>query len=95
MLTFKINNVNYLNKRKYTIRMVKETQITCDTVSSSSVGPVAKAMDVLQPSRLTVLTPFPLPVWTFPRSLPGTSMSTTMGEILAVKGGTMWARINW
>ena len=40
---------------------------------SSSVGPVANATDVLQPSRLIVLTLYPpRPVWTFLRSLPGT-----------------------
>ena len=35
--------------------------------ASSSVGPVANATDVLQPSRLIVLTLSPPPVWTFPR----------------------------
>jgi len=41
--------------------------------SSSSVGPVANATDVLQPSRLIVLTISPPPpVWMFPRSPPGT-----------------------
>ena len=59
-----------------------------------SVGPVANATDVLQPSRLIVLTLSPLPVWTFPHSPPGTPTSTTVREILVAKGGTMWARIN-
>jgi len=62
--------------------------------SSTSVGPVANATDVLQPSRLIVITLSPPPVWTFPRLPPGTPMSTTMREILVAKGGTMWARIN-
>jgi len=63
--------------------------------SSPSVGPVANATNVLQPSRLIVLTLSPPPVWTFPRSLPGTPTSTTTREILVVKGGTVWVRINW
>jgi len=61
--------------------------------SSSSVGPVPDATDVLQPSRLIVLTLPPPPVWMFPHSLPGTPTSTTR-EILVAQGGTMWARIN-
>jgi len=61
---------------------------------SSSVGPVAIATDVLQPSRLIVLTVSPPPVWTFPCSQPGTPTSTTTREILVAKDGTMWARIN-
>ena len=36
--------------------------------SSSSVGPVVNATDVLQPKRLTVLTLFLPRVWKFPRS---------------------------
>jgi len=36
--------------------------------SSSSVGPVVNATDVLQPKRLIVLTLFPPRVWTLPRS---------------------------
>jgi hypothetical protein len=56
---------------------------------------VANATDVLQPSRLIVLTLSPLPVWTFPRSLPGTPTSPTTREILVAKGGTTWTRINW
>jgi len=40
---------------------------------SSSVGPIANAMDVLQPIGLIVLTLSPPPVWTFQRSPPGTS----------------------
>ena len=54
------------------------------------VGPVANATDVLQPSRLIVLTLFP----TFPRSPPGTSAFPAMQEIPVAKGGTMWERIN-
>jgi hypothetical protein len=61
--------------------------------SSSSVGPMANATDVLQPSRFIALTLFPPPVWTFPRSPPGTPTSTTTREIPVAKGGTMWARI--
>jgi len=60
---------------------------------SSSVGPVANATDVLQPSRLSVLTLSPLPVCTFPCSPPGTPTSPTLREILVAKGGTVWARI--
>jgi len=59
--------------------------------SSSSVGPVANATDVLQPGwliNLNLSTPL---VWTFPRSLPGNS--TTTRQILVPKGGTVWARI--
>jgi len=48
---------------------------------------------LLQRSRLIVLTLSPPPVWTFPRSPPGTSMSTTTPEILVEKDGTLWARI--
>ena len=58
------------------------------------VGPIANAADVLQPSRLIVLTLSPPPVWTFPRSPPGTSTSPVTREILVAKGGTMSARIN-
>ena len=36
--------------------------------SSSSVGPMVNATDVLQPKRLIVLTLIPPRVWTFPRS---------------------------
>jgi len=61
--------------------------------SSLSVGPVANTTDVLQPSRLIVLTLSPPPVWTFPRSALGTSTSTTTREILVAKGGTVWVRI--
>jgi hypothetical protein len=49
--------------------------------SSSSIGPVANATDVLEPSRLIVLTLFPPPVWRF-------------STFLVAKGRTMWARIN-
>ena len=55
---------------------------------------MANATDVLQPSRLIVLTLSPPPVWTFPRSLSGTPTSTTTREILVAESGTMWARIN-
>ena len=62
--------------------------------SSSSVGPVANATDVLQPRRLIVLNLSPsAPLWTFPHSPPGASTSATMREILVAKGGTVWARI--
>jgi len=49
-----------------------KTREICDTAfphasSSSPVGPVAKATDVLQPSWLIVLTLCPPPVWTFPK----------------------------
>jgi len=54
---------------------------------------VANATDVLQPSRLIVLSLSPPPVWTFPRLPPGTPTSTTTQEILVAEGGTMWARI--
>jgi len=59
--------------------------------SSSSVGPMANATDVLQPSRLIVLTLSPPRVWAFPRLPTG---SPTTREILVAKGGTVWARIN-
>jgi len=60
--------------------------------SSLSVGPVAKATDVLQPRRLIVLTLSPpQPVWTFPCLPPGASMSTTMQATLVAKGGTVRA----
>jgi hypothetical protein len=52
---------------------------------------MANATDVVQPSRLIVLTP---PVWMFPHSPPGIPTSTTKREILVAKGGTIWARIN-
>jgi len=65
-----------------------------NTVLLLSVGPIANATDVLQPNRLIVLTLSPLPVWTFPRLLTGTSTSPMMREILVSKGGSMWARIN-
>jgi len=69
--------------------------ITVTSQRSSSIGPVADATDVLQPSRLIVLTLSPPhPVWTFSRSPPGTPTSTTTREILVAKGGTKWARIN-
>ena len=62
--------------------------------SSSSVGPVANATDVLRPGRLILLALSPpRPVWTFPHSPPGASTSTTTWEILEAKGGTVWARI--
>ena len=64
-----------------------------NSLCSFSLGPAADAMDVLQPSRLIVLTLSPPPVWTFPRSPPGTFTSTTTREILVAKGGTVWARI--
>jgi len=60
---------------------------------SSSVEPVANATDVLQPSRIIVLTLSRPPVWTIPRSPTGNPMSTTTREILVMKGGTVWARI--
>jgi len=50
--------------------------------SSSSVGPVANATDVLQPSRLIVLTLSPPPVWTLTRSPPVTPTSTMTRENL-------------
>jgi len=62
--------------------------------SSSSVGPVANATDVLQPIGL-LYTPYPPPpVWTFPRLLPGTPTSTMTREIQVAEDGTIWARIN-
>ena len=77
--------------------MLGDHNIRLSSVSSSSlsVGPVANATDVLQPSRLIVLTLSPPPVWMFPRSSPGTPTSPTMREILVAKGGTVWARISW
>ena len=62
--------------------------------SSSSVGHVANATDVLQPSRLIVPSLSPPPVWTLTHSPPGTPTSTTTREILVAKDGTMWVRIN-
>ena len=60
-----------------------------------SVGPVVSATDVLQPKRLIVLTLFPR---VFRRSHVRRQMpsrpSPMTREILVVKGGTMWARIN-
>jgi len=38
------------------------------TYSSSSIGPVVNATDVLQPKRLILLTLFPPRLWMFPRS---------------------------
>ena len=73
----------------------KTSTLAFSVDTSSSAGPVANATDVLQPSRLTVITLSPTPpVWTFPRSLPGTPTSATTREILVAKGGTVWARIN-
>ena len=73
-----------------------EVWLWLDTSSSSSslsIGPIANATDVLQPRRLIVLTLSPPPVLTFPHSLPGTSTSTTTGEILVAKSGTVGE--NW
>jgi len=61
--------------------------------SSSSVGPVAKPRMYCSPVGLLYSPYPPPPVWTFPRSPPGTSTSPTTREILVAKGGTMWARI--
>ena len=62
--------------------------------SSSSVGPVANATDVLQPIGL-LYSPYPPPacldVPTFAARYP---TSTTTREILVAKGGSMWVRIN-
>ena len=63
--------------------------------SSSSVGPVANATDVLQPSRLIVLTLSPPTVGRshVRRQVPPTY--TTTREVLVAKGGTVWVRIDW
>ena len=62
--------------------------------SSSSVGPMANATDVLQPSGLIVLTLSPRVFGHshVRRQMPPTSTMTR--EILVAKGGTMWLRIN-
>ena len=66
-----------------------------NSFSSSSVGPMVNATDVLQPKRLIVLTISPPPrVWTFPRSPTDATTFPTTREILVENGGTMWARIN-
>ena len=61
--------------------------------SSSSVGPIANATDVLQPSWLTVLTLSPQPVWTFPHLPPGTLTSSTTRD----PGSERWNCVgeNW
>jgi len=62
--------------------------------SSSSVGPMANTTDVLQPSRLIVLTLSPpqcLDIPVFADRCPNVSSTR---ESLVVKGGTMWGRIN-
>jgi len=51
--------------------------MTRHSSSSSPLGPIANATDVLQPGWLIVLTLSPPPVWTFQRSPPGTPTSPT------------------
>ena len=63
-------------------------------MSSSSVGPMVNATDVLQPKRLIILALFPR---VFGRSHVRRQMPPrppTMREILVAKSATMWARIN-
>jgi len=50
----------------------RSSQTDSSSSSSLSVGPVANVTDVLQPSRLIVLTLYPPPVWIFPHSPTGT-----------------------
>jgi len=88
--TLKLHNYRYHHNRDAEDRELCKIRCTHSNVlSSSSVGPVANATDVLQPAWLIVLTLSPPPVWMFPRSPPGTPTSPTTREILVAEGGTV------